>query len=288
MKQRGRPAGGILLGVRKGINYKEFKSFPEGAWCRCEITIGSSEYNFISIYNNTSLRNIRKELELFLESSVTNGKAVIMGGDLNARCGHLGGLRENEDRATKDPKVDKEGEEWMEVYSTYGLTILNGNVQGDLDGHITRTGYTGQEDAVLDYVGVSSHKLSEFQQLRIGDQATSDHFPLEIICTPRVSTELEKPIYQQIWSEKNKRTFTEATKQPQCNGWTEIHKKLWQATPRKRVNTSKKQRWWNIECFQARKKMWEALTNNRANENDLSEKAKRTYKTTIKKPKRTI
>ena len=241
----------------------------------------------IIIYNNTSLSKMRKDLEQCLEECISNGMAILLGGDLNARIGPLGAIKEDEERASRDPKVDREGEEWMQLLNTYGLTLLNGNIDGDLTGQITRTGYAGQEDAVLDYVGVSSHKLPEIASFSIGDQGTSDHFPLEITSTVGIHCRAPEAKIQQFWNERNKKSFTEATGKPECCGWPEIYKKLWEATPKRRTVQTSEAKWWNTDCYNARKHMWEMLKEARHNDRDMNEykEAKRRYKNTIKKAK---
>lgn len=44
-------------------------------------------------------------------------------------------------------------ESWMELLDNYDITLLNGNVNGDLEGNYTRLGYKNQEEAVIDYAG---------------------------------------------------------------------------------------------------------------------------------------
>lgn len=170
-----------------------------------------------------------------------------MGGDLNARVGTLGAYVEGEDRATKDIEVNREGKDWIELMDTYGLNLLNGNVNGDRNGNFTRMGYSHQEEAVLDYVAVSTEAWTKVESLTVGRDTHSDQFPLEL--SLRVVAVIEK--CAPSWSQRDKLRFSEKMiRSPQGRSWSEIHDKLWQATIKRVVKrgVAKDKDWWNEKC----------------------------------------
>ena len=70
-------------------------------------------------------------------------------GDWNAKIGEMALRTENNEmkqnqRPTMDPTVNEEGKRMLELMDDMGLTILNGNVEGDWAGAITHIGYRSQ------------------------------------------------------------------------------------------------------------------------------------------------
>jgi len=100
------------------MNYKNVKGNPKGCWESAEIEVEGKWISVISIYNNSDLNHLKRDLEPMLEELVLQGKQVIMGGDLNARIGELGATEEGERRATKDKVKNKEGEGWASLLNT--------------------------------------------------------------------------------------------------------------------------------------------------------------------------
>lgn len=133
----------------------------------------------ISVYNNTSCKQMWRELEDILEERLMD--KVIIGGDLNARIGTLGAANPDETRSTKDATINEEGEDWMDLFDTYALAVLNGNFDGDWNGIFTRLGYKNQEQSTIDYACANEKACEDIQQFKVGYQHQSDHFPLEII-----------------------------------------------------------------------------------------------------------
>lgn len=80
------------------------------------------------IYNNTSLREIKDQLENLIGNS---NQKIIIGGHLNARIAALAATNPSHERQAKDTIVDEEGEKWVEFFHTNDMTLLNGNVSGD-------------------------------------------------------------------------------------------------------------------------------------------------------------
>lgn len=70
--------------------------------------------------------------------------------DWNAKIGEMGLRTENNEmkqnqRPTMDPTINEEGKRMLKLMDDMGLTILNGNVEGDLAGAITYIGYRSNQ-----------------------------------------------------------------------------------------------------------------------------------------------
>lgn len=76
-------------------------------------------------------------------------------------------------------KVNEEGGKWINLFDTYEITVLNGNVKGDWKGHITHPGLSNQEEAVLDYGGTNTLALMEIESFTV-DENASDHYPIVV------------------------------------------------------------------------------------------------------------
>ena len=287
---RGRPAGGLVLGIRKEMNYKNVKGNPKGCWESAEIEVEGKWISVISIYNNSDLNHLKRDLEPMLEELVLQGKQVIMGGDLNARIGELGATEEGERRATKDKVKNKEGEGWASLLNTYELVLMNGNVEGDHEGEFTRLGYVHQEEAVLDYAAISGDLLEDLKQFKIGTENSSDHFPLEISLTRCTTTEAPTMITTQSWTEQEKQAFThKLSVMMPAKEWKQIRDQLWMATAKKtrKANAARRSQWWTKECYAMRQSLRILLLDVRQGRGSIDDyrKVKRTYKQTIKEAK---
>lgn len=66
----------------------------------------------------------------------------------------------------------------LKLTDDFNLQILNGNVNGDWQGEITRAGTTSK--SVIDYEMVNDEALQHIKSMRIGDNTKSNHFPTEL------------------------------------------------------------------------------------------------------------
>lgn len=290
-KVKGRPAGGLVIGTRKGVEAIEWKGNSRGCWAGLKVKVNNRWINIISVYNNTKSKELRKELERELEEALMKGEETILGGDLNARIGKLGALDEEEERSTMDNNIDEEGELWMELFDTYDITVLNGNVNGDLEGNYTRLGYKNQEEAVLDYAGISRKALNSIDSFVIGTEGSSDHFPLEITLTDCTPTALSTKKVQQIWNDATIiRYRMELANAEKGESWEELSGQLWAASTKRTAKETNRNRWWNEECYKARVAMRHALQSMRVGVGDAKgwREAKKKYKTTIKAAKEAL
>lgn len=60
-KAKERPAGGIVIRVRKGIERRKFKSNPVECWAAIGLKINKKWIKVIAVYNNTSLEVMKDE-----------------------------------------------------------------------------------------------------------------------------------------------------------------------------------------------------------------------------------
>lgn len=286
-KKLGRPSGGIVIGIRRNINFRNKEGNSKGCWSSVEIESNQKWLTLFVIYNNVSLDTYRKELEKILDKS---GSIRIFMGDLNARIGTLGPLIEGEERQTKDRKVNIEGKKWMNFFDTYKIKLLNGNKNGDYGGEFTRPGYSNQEEAVLDYAGASEEMLNEITLFKIGSQHQSDHFPLELTLAAKSSIE-EREYEVQVWNNTTKRKYTEmmAARRPPSNVDELIsNMKRCSTKIKKKSGPAKDKPWWTTECYIKRKELSTELYWLRAGLGDLSiyREMKREYKKCCKRAKK--
>ena len=115
---------------------------------------------------------------------------VLLVGDLNARTGNLNfnPRKENwEDvrqlnvegklRASMDPKVNSRGKKLLSMLSECNLSILNGNILGDVFGDLTCLTYNGA--SVVYYVITSGAVKAQVKSFKVLPMTTySDHKPL--------------------------------------------------------------------------------------------------------------
>lgn len=208
---------------------------------------------------------------------------MIIGGDWNARLGKLGAMEDGEVRQTKDELTNEDGEKWWDLLCTHGLSLCNGNTEGDYEGNFTRMGYKHQEESVLDYVAVSNSMMERVEMFEVGHQSHSDHFPLHVRMSSKITVKQEEIRTITAWDRDNKALYR--SKLEKCapgSSWKEIHHNFWSCTTKLTVGNRGPSRasWWNEECLTARKYMEQKLRKVRNGEAQPEEwrTAKRGYK----------
>lgn len=284
--ERGRASAGMLLGVNKTHLIEEDWSDKEDSITGVRIEAGGRKLNVIGIYNKTGVEKIRKKLEHRMETM--KGENTIVMGDWNARIGDLG------ERNSRDKMINKEGSAFLEFMEEYGLEILNGRTDGDWEGQYTHIDY--KSESVIDYAAASMSMAEFIHTFKVGTLTHSDHFPLEICCTKIDSAGTEpkeewvvKPDYSKHGIEKYKENLA-AVSDNLGDGWPNLHQRIWDSIPKKRVNNTKAPTddWWTTECYLKRKEM-EAMGAESREDGRKSRsfyKAKRRYKAECKKAKK--
>lgn len=156
--KKGRATGGMMLGVRKGLNVISDREGREREGImEAKVKLGKEWWRVVGIYVNKDLEAKLEVLREILEEK-EEGWRVLIGGDFNVRTGREGGgfvegenrgeVKENI-RRSKDGKVNSEGWNLYEFLGEYGWEILNGNTRGDEEGEWTYT--RGRGESVIDY-----------------------------------------------------------------------------------------------------------------------------------------
>ena len=122
---------------------------------------------------------------------------ILVAGDFNSRTGHLEDyiLSDNTDyipeidgndnydldhfevpRNSKDPEQNLFGRELITFCRSYGIHILNGRKEGDIDGKITCISNRGR--SVVDYMMINTRIYDMVKRFEVLTRTESDHFPL--------------------------------------------------------------------------------------------------------------
>jgi len=113
-------------------------------------------WRIISIYNNSSMKSKRREIEEMLRD--LEEEILCIGGDFNVRIGKEGKRIEGEEdeepwRNSKDEEINNEGREVLGLVEDRRWDIANGNMRGDENGELTYIG--GRGESVVDYALVN-------------------------------------------------------------------------------------------------------------------------------------
>lgn len=184
------------------------------------------------------------------------GNAIIIG-DLNSRIGIMGERDGNGRRSTRDTICNAEGKKWVEIFESMGMSILNGNAEGDLEGEYT---------SVIDYAAVTEEVYDDIHQFTVEKRIESDHAPIRIAWRGRNEITGERIItkYRQEWGEKDVERYKEGLyKELTTNSsWKDLSDVLRKHTVRKQIITRKnggrateKRKWFDGECAEARRQV---------------------------------
>ncbi|CAG5071462.1 Protein of unknown function, partial [Cotesia congregata] len=114
-KGRGRASGGVLFGVKDGIEIGQRGKWDVDGWVELEIKFGVKWWWVVGMYINGDLNRKKELLSRWLDE--TWDKDVIIGGDVYARTGSLGGFKavgvgiEGNSRKSKDKVINKDGKD---------------------------------------------------------------------------------------------------------------------------------------------------------------------------------
>jgi len=141
-KRKGRAKGGIITGVRKGIeeiNVEETKTI-NGIQER-RVRLKGRLWRIISVYNNSSMKSKgRSKKGNRRDVGGFRRRNIMHRGDFNARIGKEGKRIEGEKneeswRNSKEGEVNNEGRELLDLVEDRGWDIANGNMRGDENGN---------------------------------------------------------------------------------------------------------------------------------------------------------
>lgn len=302
-KKKGRAKGGQLIGLRKG-NDVDFKAEEWEYGVKIRYKRGEKEGVIVSVYNNEGMTKTIEKLEEIMEESISEGKAMILLGDLNSRIGTESARTDMEGeeewkRNSEDTTSNNEGKKLIRLCQEYGLTVMNGRIKGDEKGKLTYIGTRG--NSVIDYLIVKEQEEIPIKEMRVHRREESDHLPL-ILKTDWNSKRLETRKIEDRWrwKEEMKEEFQEyirnqwestqgATTQDKLTAINEIIEKAAEHTGMKRKGKGKRKDWYDAECKELRRKVRADLARFRNTTNEINKKrysdSRRILKILIKKKK---
>lgn len=123
-------------------------------------------------------------------------------------------------RVSEDKTVNQFGNYLLTHCEIFGLTILNGTCEGDIEGKCTYVTTSGCTSSVIDYYLCSYDLLKLNLHLQVGQEILSKHFPLELNIKkkqniPEVDSSLvdnkNTQVIKIIWDVRKKEQMIQAT-----------------------------------------------------------------------------
>lgn len=267
---RGRASGGIITGIKRSI--KEDTSIgPENQHIQVrKIRKQNKVWQIVTVYNRCREDETLKKIDEFIQEDEEN--FLIVGGDLNARIGEEGSIGEDgEDRKrrSKDKIINAEGRALIALAKKRGWYILNGNIEGDDEGHFTYIGHNGE--SLIDYVIVNNNAREQTNYMEVAERTESDHLPLNVVINKGnteyidARTPEKKEIY--VWNEHSVESYKRKIEQLQWEDGTveeeltDIVQKTIASSHKVTIKnkTKENQEWWDSECREAKRKMKKSL-----------------------------
>lgn len=127
-----------MLGIRKEIETEDLNQGEEKEGIMGKVMkLGEEKWRLIGVYVREDIEGRMEFLRRWMEEQ-DGGMKTIIGRDFNARTGEKGGgIRgdgEEEERKSKDKRINKEGKIMIEKLEEVGWEIMNGGVNGDEEG----------------------------------------------------------------------------------------------------------------------------------------------------------
>lgn len=277
----GRASGGCLYGYRKNIEKMydlEFKNINQEVVLKCKF--GGEQVWFIPRYLNcTNWGNDFNEFKNFLFDM--NAASFCVLGDLNARIACEQHIEKrmlancpciSANRKSKDVKLDANGRKILELFDDIGGIIINGRTDGDKHGNFTFMGSMG--NSVIDYCCCSVSFLNVVQNFSVLDKPYSDHMPLNLVISTKsrlVANDEHKLRPKLLWLDRSAYNYTAKlshltahTTLPigSINDRVDFLKQLIiEAAPvyHERKLYEPKEKWFDAQCYNSRKKMFASL-----------------------------
>lgn len=280
----GRAIGGCVLGVKKNLINMNF-SYSFVTWQQftvINIKIKSVQFNLVPIYMRDAVwKDEFNNLDSLLNENNIINPIVI--GDFNARVGLLqqeiddifqpSFISGTKERKSKDVIVNGKGKDVIKLCSDYGLVIMNGRTNGDMEGEFTFA--SGSGASVIDICAVSQDVLQSIDKFTVGNQIWSDHFPIELSLKIRVdksSDTTSNLLPKLIWKENYKSNYQivikevlEATKTQQQKAYLEFNdiskviKDSYDKIYKNGFKYPQKQKWFTAKCYNARNDSFKKL-----------------------------
>lgn len=282
----GRASGGVMLAINKNVNQRNIRyDFQtRNSVLSIIVSCGYQKMTIVPLY----IRSADWENEFsVLKRSMYDFEIdnLILLGDVNVRIGELqqvispiheevfaAGYKE---RKSMDKEVNGKGRKYLDFCNDFNLTILNGQTEGDKEGHCTFISTVGS--SVNDICAISQELLHLVQSFQVDEQIWSDHLPiiLELKLENNRSINNKLSLLPKIsWKESNKDKYQRELSKNLAhqNQYTEI-KQLTDIiiSSTECVNTpqfSPHNKWFDTKCYWARKKVFMSLNKFRKSQNE--------------------
>lgn len=180
----GRASGGMLMGFKCGLDFGKIGFCEIDGMHGISVQVGRETLKVIPVYLNYSDWNNNME-RLTSSTSELSAERIVIIGDFNARIGaeqdvatgfeyYMGSVRK--ERRSRDIVVNAKGRKFMEFVNDMGMIVLNGRMNGDLDGELTFLGNMGE--SVIDYACVTWNILNDIESFEVLSSCYSDHMPI--------------------------------------------------------------------------------------------------------------
>ncbi|XP_076673700.1 uncharacterized protein LOC143371907 [Andrena cerasifolii] len=272
-RKKGRAIGGIITGIRKGIEEEGSNAGTKHIEER-RIKIQNEKWRIITVYSR-DMKETEEELDQIIEKK--DVEKLIIGGDFNARIGQEGGDFRIEEkhgvRRSKDKVKNTEGKVLLEVVEERGWNILNGNMEGDEKGEYTCTGPRGS--TVIDYIITNVEAEEEIKKFTVEERVESDHMPLiaELYGGnkrgEREGNQKERWRERRVWTEEGRREFqielnkTNFIRTEMNEMVEEMIRKINNAVRKEEVKIKTWKlgsfKWWNSNCTKKKREARKAL-----------------------------
>ncbi|XP_044595842.1 uncharacterized protein LOC123272891 [Cotesia glomerata] len=275
-KGRGRARGGILIGVKEGIEVGKKGKWDIEGWVEREVKLGEEWWWVVGAYINEDLDRKKKLMSRWMDEAWD--RRILIGGDVNARTGTDGGIKvgkgheECSIRKSKDKVINKEGKELCRFIEERGWAILNGCIEGDEEGEWTFVGERGC--SVIDVVMSDERNRDKILELKVEDRTESDHLPVSVKVIAKGSREEKKDretrqgTGRELWTKEGIENFQEGLKDEETTRgsveeeWESLKGKIKKAIKKslkKGIRVRGNSGWWDEECRIEKSKLGKAL-----------------------------
>lgn len=191
-------------------------------------------------------------------------------------------------RNSKDTIVNSRGRRYLDMCTELGFIILNGRMEGDLEGEMTFVGAMG--NSVNDIAAINLDYLNYVADFKVVPQAFSDHLPIEVVLNVGKKTVdkyqclplLPKLAWNKVIGEKYKDKIASRVNNVVLSDdvdqasqtLTECIREVGLAlgNGQSSISFERKQAWFDNECWKARSKVLSLLNLYHRIDNDCTRK----------------
>jgi hypothetical protein len=220
ISNRGRAIGGLLMLIHKSLQYSVIEMNDTFLFVRLKNSNLNVIVGLVYLRSGYEIGGIELLKQFFDRNiDILNASPVFIGGDFNARIGHLNSPLDeslfrvsllSNNRCSLDDAVDKKGKQLVNTMENNLFCVINGRINGDIPGQLTFFCENGS--STIDHVWINVMAVNTINKFIISDFIlNSDHLPLLLetnLCTDRVAR-IENVIFKQnlIWIDSRKEQF---------------------------------------------------------------------------------